>query len=338
MNDTKMNSPKMNNPKMNDTKMNDTKMNDTKMNDTNISSLNKIQNSIKETTKKVIDNTKELTSELKEKTPDISNYVSFDFIQTNTMISKFVFILLVLIIFISLFYTGLFVLQARYGTQRTPYILKNMISSNKLQVISSNPNIKDSIPILRSINEITGIEYTWSVWVYIDDLYLNENQKYRRIFSKGNHNTIQNENYEEKFINNSPGMYLNNNDNIFTIVFNTFSTSESIYEIIEINNIPIEKWVQCTIRVKDKKVDIFMNGILKKSHLLTNVVNQNYYDTYVGDDKGFGGYISKLRYYDYGLNDEEIQKDMSSGPNLTMKTKEDISYKPPYLSMNWYYK
>jgi|TARA_B110000967_G_C18900825_1_gene574880 hypothetical protein len=348
--DKSINVAKTNNVINNTAKMN----NVDKTNNTNasnnengkVSSFNQLKNSISKSTEKVIEDTKvltnqlkEKTSELTEKTPEISNYFSFDFIQTNTMISKFVFILLILIIFVTLFYLGLFILQAQYGTQRTPYILKNMVISNKLYTISSNPNIDNSIPILRSINEMTGIEYTWSVWVYIKDLYLNENTKYKRIFSKGNHNTIQNQNYEEKFINNSPGLYLNNGDNVFTIVFNTHSNNETIYETIEIDNIPIEKWVQCVIRVKHKTVDIFINGILKKSHTLQNVVNQNYYDTFIGDDKGFDGYISKLRYYDYAINDEDIQYDMSSGPNTTMDIQDDkeLKHKFPSLSMMWYY-
>ncbi len=261
------------------------------------------------------------------------------FFQLNTYISKFVFILLTLILFITLFNLGFFTLQHMYGIQTEPYLLKGLIDSNKEMIISSNPNVDKSIPILRSVNETSGIEYTWSIWFFVEDPFLNENQ-YKKIFSKGKYtmlDTLKNSNYNIKFINNSPGLYYNSQNNSILAVFNVFTNNEDIYELIEIDNIPIKKWVSTVLTVKDKEVDIYINGILKKSYTLKNIPKQNYYDTYLGDNYGFGGYLSNLKYYDYSISDEKIQMIMSQGPNLKMNKNESISYNPPFLSMNWYY-
>ena len=260
------------------------------------------------------------------------------FFQLNTNISKFVFILLILIVFIMVFHLGLFLLEYAYGTTRTPYLIKGLIDSNKTIIVSSNPNINKSVPIIRSVNEINGIEYTWSLWFFIQDPFLNKGTEYKRIFSKGT-NTMKDSlvNYNVSFLNNSPGLYYGEQDNKLTLVFNTYSQDSAIYETFDIEEIPIEKWVFCVITLKDKKVNVYINGLMTKEYILLNVPKQNYYDTTIGDNKGFGGYISNLRYYDYAMNEDSIQVIMRNGPNLTKESTNKIYEKPPWLSMNWYY-
>ena len=260
------------------------------------------------------------------------------FFQLNTSISKFVFILLILIIFVILFHLGLFMLEYIYGDTRSPFLINGLIESNKLTIISSNPNVEKSAPIMRSVNELTGIEYTWSLWVYIEEPFLNSGNKYKRIFSKGTYDMYDElTNYNVSFVNNSPGLYYEETDNKFTLVFNTYSEDSSVYETIDIDDIPIEKWIYCAITLKDKKVNVYINGIMKKEHVLMSVPKQNYYDTTVGDNKGFGGYISDLRYYDYAISDEMIQSTMTQGPNLSRDVTSKIYDTPPWLSINWYY-
>lgn len=260
------------------------------------------------------------------------------FFQVNTTISKFVFILLILIVFVMLFHLGLYALQYMYGSTRTPYIINGLIDSDKSIVISSNPNLDNSVPILRSVNELTGIEYTWSIWLYIEDPFLNSGNPYKRVFAKGTYTMYDSlVNYNAAFINNSPGLYYGEQDNKLILVFNTYSNDSDVYETIDIDNIPIEKWISCVITLKDKKVNVYINGVMSKEYILLNVPKQNYYDTSVGDDKGFGGYISSLRYYDYAISEENIQTIMANGPNLNRDTTNKIYDNPPWLSMNWYY-
>jgi len=56
--------------------------------------------------------------------PKKKNDVINSFFQINTAISKFVFILLLLIIFVLLFHFGMFILEHVYGSKRTPYVMK----------------------------------------------------------------------------------------------------------------------------------------------------------------------------------------------------------------------
>lgn len=306
----------------------------------NIKSIqNKTIESVKNIQNKTIQGVKSILKEISNKVETPPEKPS-SFLQTNTTISKFVTIILVLIIFILFFNLGVFFITKQFSVNRSPYLIKGIIKSDKLTTISSNPNVKGSIPILRSINENNGIEYSWSCWVFIEDIYLNKGSEYRRIFSKGMYYVDAKD--KTKFYNNSPGLYLNGGEdsdtNIITIVFNTYSfIGSNMIEIIEVTDIPIENWVNIIFTLNNKTVNVYVNGLIKKTHILKNVPRQNYYDTYIGDNYGFGGYISNLKYYDYSINDYDIQEIMIEGPNIKEIKNEKIVYNPPYLSMAWYY-
>ena len=52
-------------------------------------------------------------------------------------------------------------------------------------VIPQNPNVDGAKPVLRSNNQRGGLEFTWSVWLYIDDMVYKNGQR-KHIFHKGN--------------------------------------------------------------------------------------------------------------------------------------------------------
>lgn len=114
--------------------------------------------------------------------------------------------------------------------------------------------------------------------------------------------------------------------------------SSEFAESITIENIPMKKWVCCTIRVQQTTVDIYINGIMTQRKKLNNLPRQNYYDVKVGDSNdGFDGAISTLRYYSRALSYDDIQSVYGSGPNLKSLENHGLNAKD-YLSINWYYK
>ena len=56
----------------------------------------------------------------------------------------------------------------------SPHIIDGMINSKQHKVFSQDPNLSGSKPIMRSENQDDGLEFTWSVWVYINDITYNE--------------------------------------------------------------------------------------------------------------------------------------------------------------------
>ena len=190
---------------------------------------------------------------------------------------------------------------------KNPIIVNGIRPTNKRVRFQVNPNRKDPKPILRSINEDQGTEFTWSTWFYVEDTDYGANNKPRLIFSKGNSNT-NNDNLSEgnKFVMNSPGVYLydtdnnTNKNNAVTIVMATYDeNSNSVdianhkpYETILLRNIPMQKWVHLVIRVQNRTVDVYLNGVLAQKNL-TKVPKQNFGNIHVGDtNSGMHGYIS----------------------------------------------
>jgi len=287
--------------------------------------------------------------------------MSIEFLNANTAISKFVSFILFLLLFVILFQIGTGILQRFMGPQYNPYIINGMIASDKLTIKSTNPNKKKSVPIYRSIDQNQGLEFTWNVWFFINSEITNNlisgttapiNSTYGyRIFSKGpsgdtNLNITTSSGsptLNEDSLNICPGAYLkkNGNDIQLNILLNTFInteiTSPTFFESITINDIPTQKWVCCTIRVQQKAVDIYINGMLKIRKNLQNLPKQNYYDTYIGDANGFKGYVSSLRYYSYAINYDEVQKLFASGPSLKMISDSSFPKSSDYLSVKWFF-
>ena len=121
-----------------------------------------------------------------------------------------------------------------------------MISGDQGHHINQNPIIKDSIPILRSVNEREGLEFTWSVWLNIKKIGdgISNSTSYKHIFNKGDNSNVQNATDWNginvtgmSFPNNSPGMYLSPKKNTIVIVMNTFN---NVIENVEINDRYIE--------------------------------------------------------------------------------------------------
>lgn len=222
---------------------------------------------------------------------------------------------------------GALLLAWLFTPSANPYIVKGMKDAKKLKVVAQDPSVKGAIPIMRSKNQRGGLEFTWTTWLYIDDLEYKLGQK-KHIFHKGSRNMQNNMAYP----NNAPGMYLHETRNTVVIVMNTF---ESVNEEVEINDIPLNKWINIAIRVRDKTMDVYANGRLVQRHIFTSVPKQNYGEVFVNMNGGFSGYISDLWYHDYALTGTQIMDIVNHGPNMKMDKSMDIF--PPYFSLKWFF-
>ena len=89
------------------------------------------------------------------------------FLETNTIVAKLAFLLLVIFIFIILLRIGTALLSYFFSFSTNPILIKGMIDAEKLVVVAQNPNTPGAMPILRSNNERDGLEFTWSVWLWV---------------------------------------------------------------------------------------------------------------------------------------------------------------------------
>jgi hypothetical protein len=282
------------------------------------------------------------------------------FLQSKSIIAKIAFLALTLIIFIILLKVITKIMMSVFGPSKSPYLLKDLKPANVPTTISQNPNVANSIPIIRSTNQKDGIEFTYSVWMYVHGIPELSEKKYHQVFFKGNTNTPISRNKHPDYsvlprkvfrtlgkdlsgINypdNGPGLYLtqikskgHNADTLgLALVMNTY---RNILEAIVVPDISLKKWICVTIRVMGRNIDIYINGIIVKRHILEDVPKQNYGDVHINANKGYNGSISKMQYFNRGLDAKEIYSIVKRGPNMTVD--DSLLVTPPYYSSDWYF-
>jgi hypothetical protein len=261
-----------------------------------------------------------------------------DYLNSNSIVAKFVFLILVFIIFIFICNLGISLLGYFTQPSKTPYIIYGMLDGTNALVISQDPSVYGSIPVSRSNNQETGMEFTWSSWLLLSSNSSSTSKPYQNIFNKGDsvykHGIAQ--------VNNGPGLYLStltNNENTLHVIMDTVDPNVG-QSVIDINGVPFNKWFHVTIRLENKVLDVYINGTISSRQNMKAVPKQNYNDINICQNGGFNGQISNLRYFNYALSAFEINRIVMSGPNLKVSkldSSKDIKRGSPYfLSSDWY--
>ena len=272
---------------------------------------------------------------------------SKQFLESNSIIAKFAFLILALILFLMVLSLCTKLLSWIFSPKRNPILIDGMINSNQMMVIPQNPSIKGSKPVYRSDNEREGLEFTWSVWIKVDD-YAYKRNEYKHIFHKGNNNISGSDSPAGKaginYPNNGPGLYLtpvvkNEKSGDTAGLLIKMNSFDKIDEDVQVTGIPLHKWVNIIIRVtKQTQLDVYINGTLVKRHMMRGVSKQNYGDVYASLNGGFMGNTSELRYFEYALSTSEVQSIVNKGPNTNLVSGASIGGKPKnkYISTRWY--
>ena len=303
--------------------------------------INNATNKVAETTNNAVNGVADFVSNMKANVnsslDQFSNQsgATSSFSSSNSIIAKFAFFILIVISFMFLLSLGISLIGYFILPSSNPYIIKGMVDGSYPVRIPQNPNDSKSVPILKSNNQSTGMEFSWSTWVYLNDLGTSTT-KYQHIFSKGNN--VFNEANNIASVNNAPGLYLVPSENTFRVIMNTVSP-DKINEIVDISNIPIKKWVNVIIRLQNTVLDIYINGTVSKRIVLQYVPKQNYDDIFVCQNGGFVGKLADLRYFNRALNIFEINSLVSSGPNTStsaLTADQTAKGNYSYLSNLWY--
>ena len=273
------------------------------------------------------------------------------FLAANSVVAKFAFVMLVLLLFMVLLRFGITIMVFFFSGDRTPHVFDGTILGNTSRRWDQNPNSANSRVILRSNDERGGIEFTWSTWLYIDgdqpqttctQTSQSNGTSYLHIFSKGTGKTSAQVSQTSDGIflpANCPGVYMADNKNSITIVMNTF---KHYFETVEVDNMPVNKWVNLIIRVKDKNMDVFINGIITKNIIFESPVKQNYDPVFLHQKNNqqlhFKGRSSNLWYWNYAIGTGTVNNVVQAGPNLTIVEDSGVTQSlGDYLSTKWYF-
>lgn len=295
---------------------------------------------------------------------------SSEFLNSNSLLAKFAFIILVLIVFMILLKILMTVLGYFMGPKSNPYIVKGALRGSDTATVTQAPGEDTTIQILRSNDRHRGIEFTWSVWLFLtkpNNVSANVTE-YQNIFVKGHSFDFS----SGLAVSNGPGLYLTTVGVDASGITSTAGSGSSglQYDLhffmdhigdekidqnystdydadndkgrdqVIIDNVPIQKWFHVAIRMQNNTLDIYVNGTIVKRQVLDKMPKQNSHDIHVAGNNGFKGTLSNLRYYASALNVFQINNIVTGGPNLKpSKLSADSKAKSgnySFLSNSWY--
>lgn len=242
-----------------------------------------------------------------------------------------------------------------YGTQRIA-VYPFTGSSTKTVTFKQDPNNSSNINLPLSDNQLTGIEFSYSTFIYISDDTDDGTEGWKTIFYKG---------YESgPFPLCGPGVFVSsaadNSGPVLRVVMNTY---QKWYNTVDVKQIPLNKWFHLAVVLRNNSLEVYINGNLANKLTFNGTLPyQNYqplilsssattgagfkttdpslikYGIPVGDQfivRGkFSGYISNLTYFSYAISYSEIQKTLAIGPSSQFD--QSAMDKPPYLIDSWW--
>lgn len=269
------------------------------------------------------------------------------FTESNSLVAKFAFLVLVMVIFIYLMKYGTYLIAYFSQPKQSEYIIQGLIPGNNGVVISQDPSKLNAVTIRRSNNEKTGIEYTYAMWLYLTPNSATVTSA-QPIFVKGGATGFVKSPTDVvdgvfsiglSIVDNGPGVYIVKN-NTLRVVMDTFDEEKPV-QVLDVPNIPLNKWCHVAVRMENKYLDVYVNGIISKREILVAIPKQNYADVQVCPNGGFSGSLSDLMYHSRALSAMELQQIVVTGPS-TIPSKSaggSLSSRTgngSYLSYLWY--
>ena len=195
----------------------------------------------------------------------------------------------------------------------------------------------------------TGQEYSYSLWLYLSDQY-EATSGYKVIFQRGNASTVSG----MFSYTTNPLVLMDKNTNRLYVAISTNKVTRdmtadeilqkdangaytSSYVVAYIDYVPLQRWVNISIIVKDDKLMLFMDAdmytVATVSDVVTNgprpVMRDTTGDALIGDKRSaVKGYISYSRFFNYAMTQNEVRTVYEAGP-----TKRSIL---AYLGLNNY--
>ena len=236
-----------------------------------------------------------------------------------------------------------------YDNSTTELLPLTYNSTDRSYVISQDPNEQNSNPITLSDNERTGVEFSYSFFIYVNPTTFNTTYDLLHVFHKG---------FGKQFPLLGPGVYMKGHENTMRVYMNSTNNWNTF---IDVDNFPVQKWVHVAIVARAGAMEIYVNGDLNKRTTFSGgVPYQNFQDFYafsqrfleIPADAGslatnagqssnlrvggaFQGLLSRLRYFNYAISYTEIASLVNEGPNKKMATGNGQD-QPPYLVDTWW--
>lgn len=198
-----------------------------------------------------------------------------------------------------------------------PYTLQNVQNAKSPSVISSTS-------LATNGSNVPSSNFAYSVWFYINDWnyrYGEEKVIFGRMGSKSESN--QGSVKGVSGLDPCPAVVLGAIENNISISLGcypgvdqepTTPGGNTVVHTCNVANIPIQKWVNLTISVYGRTLDVYIDGKLVRTCLLPGIANiNNNSNIFVTPSGGFDGWTARLQYFPTSLNPQEAWNIYSKG-------------------------
>lgn len=290
-----------------------------------------------------------LSADLPTTTEPPATSANSSFFSFNSIFAKIAFLVFVVILFLMLVKLVMGALIYSYQSKGSPVLIDGLITASTPYTLVRNPQSITFVSLPRSNNQYYGSEFTWSVWLNVNELKtLSSNpREFFHVFNVGTKQSLDN---GIMSVNNAPGVYLKHhtanssqtgyslgmrvvmdtepyNDfniettDISSAIAHTTTVATQTTTIhnktIDITDLPFNNWFNVIVRLENTVMDIYINGTIAGRINFETVPKQNFYDVQVCQNGGYQGLLSDLKYHSRALNIFDINAVVLAGPNLS---------------------
>ena len=183
----------------------------------------------------------------------------------------------------------------------------------------------------------SGNEYNINMWVYVSDYDYRKTEDKCILFKGdiGSHEQLMSSDKTATINKKSnPSIWLLKEKNTLRVLtgldtqYDTVKQCDSKcssgdVDVCDIEHFPLQQWVNINVSLRNNVLDIFLNGLLKKSCIMSGAPIVSDGDLFIGKagqtkETGFNGYLSQLEYTNKSLSYEEIVSRYSKGPSSSV--------------------
>ena len=216
------------------------------------------------------------------------------------------------------------------------YTLREMLNAKQMETVS-----KSELPSQSGIST----NFTFSIWLYVNN-WNYKNGEYKPIFGRFHGGNVTDKVLTNYFDGIDTCMMRTSIDNDCSFNPSPVVTFDKVQNNIliyipcsygdngftnpfkcEVRNIPIQKWVNLSMSVYNKTLDVYINGKLHKTSVMDSIPIMSGGDIHITPGGGFDGYTSKFQFYPEALNPQEIWNIYSNGYGSLTSTLGDYQVK-----------
>lgn len=198
-----------------------------------------------------------------------------------------------------------------------PYTLQNMQNGKTASTISASS-------LATNGTDVPSSNFAYSIWFYINDWNYRYGEP-KVIFGRMGSKSTTKEGSVPGVggLDPCPAVVLDAVENNLSVSLGCYPGTDqspttpggnTVVHTCTVANVPIQKWVNLTLSVYGRTMDLYIDGKLVRTCLLPGVASiNNNSDIYVTPAGGFNGWTTRLQYYPNPLNPQEVWNIYSRG-------------------------